>query len=237
MIQAVFFDLDGTLLPMDEKYFTKIYMEKIAEKLMPFGYEPKKLVDAIMKGLYKMVGNTSDKTNEEVFWDSFSLSFPDKNLKKDMDIFTSFYLNEFKETKKVCRENPLAKEIITYCQKKIKYTVLSTNPIFPREAQQTRLSFIGLQDTDFSYVTDYSNSCSCKPNPEYFQSLLKKFSLRPEEVLLFGNDVVEDLECASKVGIKGYLIDGCILTHGKEVNPDSAISMDEVIPTIASYLD
>lgn len=42
MIQAVFFDLDGTLLPMDEKYFTKLYMKEIAKKLMPYGYEADK---------------------------------------------------------------------------------------------------------------------------------------------------------------------------------------------------
>lgn len=236
MIQAVFFDLDGTLLPMDEKFFTKLYMKEIAEKLMPYGYEADKLVSSIMNGLVKMVSNTSSRTNEEVFWESFSKDYPSKNPKKDLPIFTSFYLDEFKKTKEACKENPLAKEIVSFCRKHLKYTVLSTNPIFPREAQETRLSFIGLKDTDFDYVTDYSNSCSCKPNPSYFKTLLEKFSLKPDEVLLFGNDVVEDVECGASLGIQGYLIDGCILTHGKEKNDYPIIKMEDVIPTIKAHL-
>lgn len=33
MIKAIFFDLDGTLLPMDEKEFTNLYFELLANKM------------------------------------------------------------------------------------------------------------------------------------------------------------------------------------------------------------
>lgn len=39
-ITTVLFDLDGTLLPMDEKEFTKAYFALLAEKAAPYGYEP-----------------------------------------------------------------------------------------------------------------------------------------------------------------------------------------------------
>ena len=46
-IKAILFDLDGTLLPMDQDLFTEGYFRLLAEKMAPYGYEPKKLIDAI----------------------------------------------------------------------------------------------------------------------------------------------------------------------------------------------
>ena len=46
-IKVVLFDLDGTLLPMDQDVFVKDYFGRIAAKLVPQGYDPKKLVDTI----------------------------------------------------------------------------------------------------------------------------------------------------------------------------------------------
>ena len=44
MLSTVFFDLDGTLLPMDQDAFTKDYFKRLAGKLAPLGYEPERLV-------------------------------------------------------------------------------------------------------------------------------------------------------------------------------------------------
>ena len=41
MIKTILFDLDGTLLPMDQDAFTKAYFKSLSEYLLPFGYEPK----------------------------------------------------------------------------------------------------------------------------------------------------------------------------------------------------
>ena len=40
MITTVLFDLDGTLLPMDQDAFTRGYFKFLAAKLAPHGYEP-----------------------------------------------------------------------------------------------------------------------------------------------------------------------------------------------------
>ena len=40
MIKVVLFDLDGTLLPMDQEAFMKAYMGTMAQKLAPYGYAP-----------------------------------------------------------------------------------------------------------------------------------------------------------------------------------------------------
>ena len=54
MIKAVFFDLDGTLLPLDEESFTKIYFSLLCKRMYPLGYNPEKLIDVIWKGTKAM---------------------------------------------------------------------------------------------------------------------------------------------------------------------------------------
>lgn len=46
-LRAVLFDLDGTLLPMDQDIFVGAYFKGLSAKLAPLGYDPKRLIDAI----------------------------------------------------------------------------------------------------------------------------------------------------------------------------------------------
>ena len=43
-LTTVLFDLDGTLLPMDQDIFIKKYFGLLAQKLAPHGYDPEKLI-------------------------------------------------------------------------------------------------------------------------------------------------------------------------------------------------
>ena len=49
-IITVLFDLDGTLLPMDQDVFIKDYFGRLARKLAHYGYEPKKLIEGVWAG-------------------------------------------------------------------------------------------------------------------------------------------------------------------------------------------
>ena len=50
MIHMILFDLDGTLLPMDQEVFTRAYFRRLAEKLAPRGYDPEQLVQPGLSG-------------------------------------------------------------------------------------------------------------------------------------------------------------------------------------------
>ena len=71
-IKTVLFDLDGTLLPMDQDAFTKGYFRLLAAKVAHRGYEPKALVDGVWAGTAAMVKNDGSCTNEEAFWKRFA---------------------------------------------------------------------------------------------------------------------------------------------------------------------
>lgn len=235
MLKAVFFDLDGTLLPLNEEEFTKIYFGLLSKRMIPLGYEPEELISVIWAGTKAMYKNDGIKTNEEVFWDVFKSHYGIEKM-KDKEYIDEFYTNEFRKTKESCEENPLAKDIISFCKDNNLLVVLSTNPIFPKTGTMTRMSYIGLKEEDFDYVTYYENSSYCKPNPMYFKKLLNKFNLKPEEVIVFGNNTYEDGECAKLCGIECFMVGNYVINSPKTNTQFEHILMEKVIDKIKEYL-
>ena len=72
MLQAILFDLDGTLLPMDNDYFTKVYFRHLAAAAAQWGYtDAGLLVKAVWAGVESMVKNDGRCTNYDAFWQTF----------------------------------------------------------------------------------------------------------------------------------------------------------------------
>lgn len=214
MVKAVLFDLDGTLLPMVQEKFIEGYMGSMAKKLAPYGYEPKKLGEGMWAGLASMVKNDGSALNEEVFWTTFCTVLG-KNARKDEPIFEDFYKNEFQSVKNACGYNAKAREVVDYIKKKGIPVILATNPLFPAIATESRMRWAGLAPEDFKLYTTYENSTYCKPNPKYYLEILEKIGLKPEECLMVGNDVGEDM-VAETLGMKVFLLTDCLINKDEK---------------------
>lgn len=84
-------------------------------------------------------------------------------------------------------------------------TALATNPIFPAMATERRIAWAGLSTSDFELYTTYENSRFCKPNPDYYRDVMQTLGVSPEECLMVGNDVGEDM-IAEKLGCRVFLL-------------------------------
>ena len=62
-MQAIFFDMDGTLLPMDIESFMKLYFKGLCGALCPLGIAPETLVEVVWAGTKEMVKNDGTMTN------------------------------------------------------------------------------------------------------------------------------------------------------------------------------
>lgn len=210
-LKAVLFDLDGTLLPMDQDVFVKTYFHGLAGKLGPLGYEPKALVDAIWQGTEAMIQNDGKATNETVFWKYFCQVYGDK-AKDDIPHFDEFYRTEFDKVQAVCGKNPMAAKIVSDLKERGIVTVLATNPIFPAVATECRMRWAGLSPEDFSLYTTYENCSYSKPSLNYYQDILKKCNLSAEECVMVGNDVADDM-VAKELGMHVFLLTDCLINH------------------------
>ncbi|MCC8130366.1 MAG: HAD family hydrolase [Ruminococcus sp.] len=208
-LTTILFDLDGTLLPMDQEVFTKYYFGLLARKLAPLGYEKDSLVAAIWKGTGAMVKNDGSKSNEEAFWNTFSgITRPD--ARDDMPVFEDFYRNDFQQAKASCGFNLEAKKTVDELKRMGFRVSLATNPIFPAIATESRIRWAGLEPDDFEAYTTYENSRFCKPNPKYFEEVCNSLGVTPTECLMVGNDMDEDTPAAS-LGMKVFILTDCLI--------------------------
>lgn len=213
MINTVLFDLDGTLLPMDMKLFEKLYFEAMGGCLSDLT-NPKELIKNIWSSTMVMVENTDYRTNEEVFMEDFNCRINgDLNAYKKR--FDDFYDNEFMKTKAAVAENEYVKKAVALLKDKGYKIVIATNPLFPLKATEHRIRWAGFEPSDFEYITHYEKSHYCKPQLQYYEEILRDIEKRPEECLMVGNDVQEDL-IAGKLGLKTFLIKDNLLHRTEE---------------------
>lgn len=231
MIKAVFFDLDGTLLPMDQDVFLKAYLGGLAKKMAPHGYDPELLVKSIWKGTEAMVMNDGSARNDDVFWNTFSAIYG-RDTRVDEPVFEKFYHKEFQEVSKACGFDIRAAESIREIKAMGYRVVLATNPLFPAIATHSRARWAGLNPEDFEYITTYENSWHCKPNPDYYREILGKLDLQPEECLMVGNDVGEDM-IAETLGMKVFLLTDCIINKAEK---DISVYPNGSFPELLDYI-
>lgn len=208
-IRYVLFDLDGTLLPMDQDRFVKAYFGGLSKALAPHGYDPQKLIGAIWGGTTAMVQNDGSRTNEAVFWDYFCTQFGEA-ARADEPKFQGFYRTGFQQVQQSCGFDPRAAQVIAAVKERGLTPVLATNPIFPAIATESRMRWAGLDRDDFAFYTTYENSSWCKPSPDYYRQILSKLEAQPEECLMVGNDVTEDMVAAT-LGMEVFLLTDCLI--------------------------
>lgn len=210
MIKTVLFDLDGTLLSMDNEVFIKYYFKLLLKKMVPYGYDPKELVENIMKATYTVVANDGSMTNHDRFFMSFNKLMAGKlhttsdELEK---IFEDFYNNEFDEAKCVIDRNDDIRRVIDMLRDNNIDIIIATAPVFPSVAVNKRLSWIGEDISNFKYVSTYDNSTYCKPNIKYYEEIINKNQLDKDSMLMVGNDLNDDIKPCEILGIDTFFID------------------------------
>ena len=208
-IKAILFDLDGTLLPMDQDKFIGAYAKALAARMMQRGYEPKKFIESLWAGVGAMVKNDGSCTNNDAFWKAFCAIHGEKAM-EDKPFVDEFYRTEFNQIQSSCGFTPEAKKLVEDLKKIGVKLVLATNPLFPEMATAHRIRWAGLSPEDFELFTTYDNSHFCKPNPKYYLEILEKIGCEPEECVMVGNDVSEDM-IARELGMKVFLLTDCLI--------------------------
>ena len=161
-----------------------------------------------------MVKNDGTKSNEYAFWKRFSAFYGEKAL-ADKPLFDAFYSNEFQRAHELCGYNPKAAEAVRLAKEIGLRVVLATNPIFPAVATESRIRWAGLTPADFELYTTYENIGFCKPNPSYYLEITSRLNVAPEECLMVGNDVTEDM-AAKSAGMEVFLLTDCLINREKK---------------------
>ncbi len=202
-IRAVLFDLDDTLLPYKQDIL-KEYFIMLGKYVSKKGLDGEKFVKSTLYGTKFMLSNNGEQSNKDAFWAHFFEAYGD-DIEDAVAFSDEFYATDFKALKYTAFENNNAKLAVELAHKGGKKVVLATNPVFPMAAQLERISWLGLEETDFDLVTAYENSNFTKPNPEYYLEICKNIGVAPENCIMVGNDESDDMRGASEAGMRCFL--------------------------------
>ncbi|QQE73760.1 HAD family hydrolase [Brevibacillus composti] len=212
-LSTILFDLDGTLLEMKTDPFVQGYLQELGQYLGD-RYDSKMILGLIWDATKQMIMNQdADKTNEQVFIEAFMARspWPKEEL---WPLFDSFYRDVFPKLSHLTHPSPWAKKVVTAAKVQGYRVAVATNPVFPRDAIHSRLAWIELSPEDFELVTVYEESHYTKPNPGYFREIAQKLGVQPEECIMVGNHMQEDM-VAGQVGMKTFLVTNWLEDRGE----------------------
>ena len=189
----------------------------LINKMQKHGYEAHALLEAIELATHAMINNKGDKSNEDCFWEIFPQKLGDRVI-ADKYLFEEFYREEFQLAKSSCGYNSEASELVSWLKAKGQRLILATNPLFPNIATFHRIHWAGLNPDDFELYTTYENSHFCKPNLNYYLQIMEKIGEVPENCIMVGNDVQDDM-AAQELGMRVFLLTDCLInTSGVDIS-------------------
>ncbi len=202
--RALFFDLDGTLLPIDMDDFLPGYFHALGAYVARFGVGSDDFMAGMNAGIEEMCKHEDGLMNADAYWRGFFAHVDPSACDWDKEL-EYFYEHEFGKLGKDVVPNPAANRSIKTLAAKGYPLVLATMPMFPRRAVEWRLTWAGVDPNYFARIATYENCTSVKPKKAYFAENLAACNVRGEDVLMTGNNTVEDLS-ANKLGADTYLV-------------------------------
>lgn len=204
MLNTILFDLDGTLLSIDTDRFIVDYFSKVSSYLSKYFTESE--VTNLFWGGTKSVIKSDDgtTTNQQVFFDYF-FEHTDIDPELILPYLDAFYDHVFPSLKPTTLNNDNMLKAIDILKEKGYNLVIATNPIFPAKAIMERIHWADLDPKTFSHITTFETSHYAKPNPHYFEEILKDINKTADEVLMVGNHYLEDM-IAHTLDIETFLV-------------------------------
>ena len=224
--KTIFFDLDGTLLPVDpdsmfKEYFVRLKKSGLLAQISP---DTERAYHVFNKAGYAMMENKGEDYNDNVFFQYIESETGRGKAVLEKPVY-DFYSEVFEGLSGLLKpSNGLQRKIIDTVREKGYRTVLATMPVFPLPAAVSRMGWVGLTPDDFSYISHFANSRFLKPDPRYYEEILENTGLKAEECIMVGNNITEDMSAAA-LGFEVFLVTGFeIGTYQPGIYPDGDLS-------------
>lgn len=204
-MKTFLFDLDGTLLAMDNHDFMHAYFGELTRAL--HGLLPiEGLAGNILAATARMQADTSPGSSNLVkFRREFEILYQGVDQKAVWERIMEFYTTTFDNIQNIAGCNEPLYRSVMYLREKGYRVLLATNPVFPQLATYKRLAWAGFSPDAFEYISTMENCGYSKPNAAYWHHVTTLMNVDPAQAIVVGNDCIEDMS-AHLVGIETYLV-------------------------------
>lgn len=209
MLDAVLFDLDGTLLDIDLDMFLQAYFSllgPVVADVIGNGISARDALQAVIAGTEAMTSPHPGLSNRDAFNRSFrhdtGVDLGDVVAAEHLE---RFYEQQFPSLKGGYGPVTGADAVLAVARRHGLRLALATNPIFPLSAIEERMRWGGIASADFDLVTSYENMHACKPLPHYYRSIAECLGVEPDRCLMVGDDPVLDM-AAADVGMRTFYV-------------------------------
>ena len=209
ILQAVLFDLDGTLIDVDMHRFVPIYLQRLTKYMSPHVC-PKDATQTIRRAVAAMFAILLEVLEAE-------LAISPERYGECLEQFCQ---NDLEILRPLVAGHPLASQLVATSLAKGWKVVLATNPIFPRAVIDARVTWGELNGDAFHYVAAYETAHFCKPNRRFFEEIADRLQVPAKKCLMVGNDALHDLS-ARQVGMQT-----CLLTPWSIKRPGACFKAD-----------
>lgn len=208
MIKAVLFDLDDTLLGNNIDTFMEGYFGLLGAHASEF-MDAQTFIQELLICTQAMMADTNTAvSNRDTFWQAFARRNPGHDVDALEEYFDKFYRHTFPKLQHTTEKRDSARRLVQHCLDHGLKVVVATNPVFPRVAIEHRLAWAGVpvSEYDFDLVTTYENMHSTKPHRAYYEEILSRIDVSPQDVLMVGDDWENDIEPAAALGLYTYWV-------------------------------
>lgn len=202
MIKAILLDMDNTLLINPDMAFARAFLEIFEQHFAAAGFE--NATDNFRRAIQAMsreqMGNRS---NTQLTLEMLSGG----DIERAKATLDSFYADVYPQLKNCIAAVDGASELIYQLREMGYDLVIATNPIYPETAIRQRMTWAGLpQDENlYTLITSADNMHFAKPDPAYYAEILGRVGVEPDEVLMVGDSMKNDIIPAQTIGLHSFL--------------------------------
>ncbi|GAB1422097.1 hypothetical protein MASR2M15_23080 [Anaerolineales bacterium] len=204
-IKAILLDLDNTLIVNNIENFIAAYLNSLN-----YYVRQKWSIADVSPALFRSIkkANTSplNQMNIDVVYEELQKD-AQLSLAQIQEDVADYYKYQYPDLKNCVQEKKEIKGLLESIHALKIPIVIATNPIFPLTAIKQRMQWGNLpEDLTYQLITNAENMHFTKPNPAYYAEILGKLGLEPDETLMVGDDLEQDILPAHQIGIHTFLL-------------------------------
>lgn len=208
MIKAILLDLDNTLLRNPDSVFAAQYLA-LTDQYFQHLWQFPNISQVMLQTIRGMATpHAPYLTNSYIALDIIAEAVGRPLAEVDA-AFQAFYRTAYPQLQGcVERLGDIVPKLLQHLQALGYEIVIATNPIYPAEAVRQRLLWAGIPDDFDTYalVTHAENMHFTKPDPAYYAEIMARVGVEPDEAIMVGDSLKNDIHPAQQAGLQTYQI-------------------------------